>query len=149
MSMQIPNYTYETEYKSVQDIFNDKNIDYNFKPERKSFLGELQKSLMIELLLTKMKPDISVFFILSKNGKYVPFYGYNLLKALLDFVNNKYKLFRMESLPELTGKKFNEIPYVMRADLEKPIIKCYFFKNLSCKDLKFLHNNLSNSGFPN
>ena len=68
MSMQIPNYTYETEYKSVQDIFNDKNIDYNFKPERKSFLGELQKSLMIELLLTKMKPDISVFFILSKNG---------------------------------------------------------------------------------
>ena len=147
--MKLINYQCQPEYKSVKDILNDENIDYKFRPEHKSFLGELQKSMLIELLLTKMRPDISVFFVLSADGKYRPFYGYNNFKALIDYVNSKYKLFRVESLPELTGKTFNELPYVMRADLEQPIIKCYFYQNLSPDDLAQIQEKLILSGFLN
>ncbi len=75
--MKLINYQCQPEYKLVKDILNDENIDYKFRPEHKSFLGKLQKSMLIELLLTKMRPDISVFFVLSADGKYRPFYGYN------------------------------------------------------------------------
>jgi len=147
--MDFKTYDYKTEYLTVQDILNNDNIDFEFRPEDETFLGELQKSMMIELLISKMRPEICVFFNLSANGKYLPFYGYNQLNALIDFINNKYKLFRVDSLPELTGKFFNEIPYVMRADLEKPIIKCYFYNNLSCDDLKYVLESITNSGFMN
>lgn len=77
---------------------------------------------MIEVLITHMRPEICVFFYMNSNGKYLPFYGYNQLKAFIDCMNYKYQLFMMESMPELTGKSFN--PYIMRAELEKPIVKC-------------------------
>ena len=42
--MKLINYQCQPEYKSVKDILNDENIDYKFRPEHKSFLGELQNS---------------------------------------------------------------------------------------------------------
>lgn len=124
---------------TVKELLNDNNIDYNFKPENVSFLGEVQKSILIELIIINAMPEIEVSFYLSSNGKYIPFKGYEKLHALIDFMDNQYKLFRLETLPELKGKNFNELPYVMRADLEKPIIKCHFYKNLSFEEIKYLN----------
>lgn len=146
---ELKTYNYLTEHLSVQSILDNSNIDYEFRPEKESYLGELQKSMMIELLITHMRPEICVFFHMNSNGKYLPFYGYNQLKALIDFMNNEYQLFRVESMPELTGKSFKELPYIMRAELEKPIVKCYFYNDLSCKDLKYILESISNSGFMN
>ena len=149
MDAEVKDYTCTPVYKSIKDIIEDESINQEFKPEEKTFLGELQKSMMIELLISQMRPNISVFFHSTNNGEYVPFYGYNQLKALIDYINNEYELFRVDSLPELTGKKFNQLPYVMRATLEKPIVECYFYDNLTVNELDFIRNNLIANGFNN
>lgn len=138
--------SYEPEivYKTVDEILNDINFHYEFEvPEAIPDLAELPKSILIESLLLKIKPAIPVAIHIGANKKKLPFYGQKELKALLDFVQNKYQIFRFNTLPELNGKCFNELPYVMRADLEKPIVKCYVFENLSPKEFELVLNHFN------
>ena len=89
MEAKVKDYTCTPVYKSIKDILEDESINYEFKPEKKTFLGELQKSMMIELLISQMRPNISVFFLSTNNGKYIPsslnntVFSYEFVDALI------------------------------------------------------------------
>lgn len=90
-------------------------LDSDF--QRESVWNRKRKSELIESVLMGLPLPI-FYFSQDKYGRLIVVDGRQRLTAFFEFMNDEYKLTKLDILPELSNKRFSELSPVMKGKIE-------------------------------
>ena len=101
-------------------------IDPNFQREN-VWKTNKQKSELIEFLLMGIPLPI-IYLSQDNSGKLQVIKGIEYLLAIFDFINNQFKLSKLDILSSLEDKSFNELDGNQQLDIEDGVVMTYIIK---------------------
>lgn len=104
--------------------------------QRKNVWKKEQQSELIESILMGI-PIPLIYLFEDENGVRHIIDGMQRTTALKLFINNELSLTNLSMLPDLSGKKFKDIPPLLKAKLEDYHLHCYVVQPPTPEHIKF------------
>ena len=114
-------YQLKREYENRKII-----IDPNFQRES-IWKTEKQKSELIESILIGI-PLPLIYFSQDSSGKFKIVKGEEYLFTIFDFINNRFKLSKLDILSDLEDKSFTDLDGSQQVDIEDYVVMSYIIK---------------------
>ncbi len=117
----------QTIYELVVRKYNKGKLIISPDFQRKFVWTKKQMSQFIESVLLNF-PLPPLYINQDIDGNYIVVDGRQRLTALHRFINNEFKLDKLEALTELNGKKFNDLEVVLQSKIEDKKLNLYLIK---------------------